>query len=32
VVAHVFYEPVRSTYDIESLWMRARRLDFVRAA
>jgi ribosome-associated protein len=32
VVAHVFYEPVRSTYDIESLWMRARRLDLVRAA
>jgi ribosome-associated protein len=32
VVAHVFYEPVRSAYDIESLWMRARRLDLVRAA
>ena len=32
VVAHVFYEPVRSEYDLESLWMRARRLDLVRAA
>jgi ribosome-associated protein len=32
VVAHVFYEPVRSTYDLESLWMRARKLDIVRAA
>ncbi|MFO0417727.1 MAG: ribosome silencing factor [Pseudomonadota bacterium] len=26
VVVHVFYEPVREFYDIESLWMRARRL------
>lgn len=26
VVVHVFYEPVRSHYDIESLWMRAKRL------
>ncbi|MEY4668987.1 MAG: hypothetical protein RL518_1686 [Pseudomonadota bacterium] len=32
VVAHVFYEPVRSEYDLESLWMRARKLDIVRAA
>jgi ribosome-associated protein len=32
VVAHVFYEPVRSEYDLESLWMRARKLDLVRAA
>lgn len=32
IVAHVFYEPVRSTYDLESLWMRARRLDMVKAA
>lgn len=32
VVAHVFYEPVRSVYDLESLWMRARKLDVVRAA
>jgi ribosome-associated protein len=26
VVVHVFYEPVRALYDIESLWMRAKRL------
>lgn len=26
VVVHVFYEPVRELYDIESLWMRAKRL------
>ena len=32
VVAHVFYEPVRSEYDLESLWIRARKLDLVRAA
>ena len=27
VVVHVFYEPVRDFYDLESLWMRAKRLD-----
>lgn len=27
VVLHVFYEPVRDFYDIESLWIRAPRLD-----
>ena len=32
VVVHVFYEPVRELYDLESLWMRARRLEMVRAA
>ena len=32
VVVHVFYEPVREIYDLESLWMRARRLEMVRAA
>jgi ribosome-associated protein len=32
VVAHVFYEPIRAMYDLEGLWMRARRLDVVRAA
>lgn len=32
VVAHVFYEPVRGLYDLEGLWMRARRLDNVCAA
>ena len=32
VVVHVFYEPVREIYDLESLWMRARRLEMVKAA
>lgn len=32
VVAHVFYEPVRELYDLESLWMRARKLNDVKAA
>ena len=32
VVAHVFYEPVRELYDLESLWMRARKLHDVKAA
>ena len=27
IVAHVFYEPMRSHYDIESLWFKAQRLD-----
>ncbi len=27
VVAHVFYEPLRSHYDLESLWFKAPRLD-----
>jgi ribosome-associated protein len=27
VVVNVFYEPVRAFYDIESLWMRARRVE-----
>lgn len=32
VVAHIFYEPIRAEYDLESLWMRARKLELVRAA
>ena len=32
VVVHVFYGPVRDFYDIESLWMRARRVDLPGAA
>jgi ribosome-associated protein len=32
IVIHVFYEPIRAQYDLESLWMRAKRLDTVRAA
>ncbi len=28
VVIHVFYEPVRSFYDLESLWADAPRIDF----
>jgi ribosome-associated protein len=27
VVVNVFYEPIREFYDVESLWMRARKLD-----
>ncbi|MCB0311053.1 MAG: ribosome silencing factor [Bdellovibrionales bacterium] len=27
VILHVFYEPVRAHYDIESLWFRARKLE-----
>lgn len=27
VVAHIFYEPLRSHYDLESLWFKAPRLD-----
>lgn len=27
VIMHIFYEPVRSHYDIEGLWARARKLD-----
>lgn len=32
VVVHIFYEPVREFYDIESLWMRARRIELRDAA
>ena len=31
VVVHIFYEPVREFYDIESLWIRARRLELAAA-
>jgi len=27
IVVHIFYEPVRSFYDIESLWMRAPKVE-----
>ena len=27
VVVHVFYEPVRERYDLEGLWMKAKKLD-----
>ena len=30
VIVHVFYEPVRAYYDLESLWHTARRLDIVK--
>jgi len=32
VVVHVFYEPVRELYDLESLWMRAKRLPVAESA
>ena len=32
VVVHLFYEPVREFYDIESLWMRAKRLQLADVA
>jgi ribosome-associated protein len=28
VIVHIFYEPVRLFYDLESLWSEAKRLDF----
>ncbi len=27
VIVHIFYEPVRELYDLESLWLEAERLD-----
>lgn len=27
VIIHVFYEPVRSFYDLEGLWTDAKRID-----
>lgn len=27
VVVHVFYEPLRKYYDLESLWVKAKRFD-----
>lgn len=32
VVVHIFYEPTREFYDIESLWMRAKRLSLAEVA
>ncbi len=32
VVVHIFYEPVREFYDIESLWMRASRVELSSVA
>ena len=31
VIVHVFYEPLRAHYDLESLWRRAKRLDVIRS-
>lgn len=31
VVVHVFYEPVREHYDIESLWIRGHRMELSAA-
>lgn len=28
VIVHIFYEPVRLFYDLESLWSEAKRIDF----
>jgi len=32
VIVHIFYEPIRSHYDIEGLWMKARRLNIDTAS
>lgn len=32
VVVHIFYEPVREFYDIESLWMRAKKISIPEVA
>ncbi len=32
IVVNVFYEPVRDFYDVESLWMRAPKLDVASRA
>jgi ribosome-associated protein len=32
IVVHIFYEPVREFYDIESLWMRARKISIPEVA
>jgi ribosome-associated protein len=29
VIVHVFYEPARDHYDVESLWTKARRLEVI---
>ena len=31
VVIHVFYDPIRKFYDLEGLWMDARRIEFQAA-
>ena len=31
VIIHVFYEPIRSFYDLEGLWTDARRIDIEEA-
>jgi ribosome-associated protein len=30
VIVHVFYEPVRAHYDLENLWLKAKKLDLVQ--
>lgn len=32
VIVHIFYEPVRAFYDLESLWSDAKRIDLGDAA
>ena len=32
VIIHIFYEPVRAFYDLESLWSDAKRMDLGNAA
>lgn len=31
VIVHIFYEPLRSHYDLESLWLNAERIEVTKA-
>jgi ribosome-associated protein len=32
VVVHIFYEPLRSRYDIENLWLNADKVELLKLA